>query len=228
MNEPDIYREWEPPSAWRHAVVCCWEQRVGVPKVQRVLPDGYADLLVHESGAVQVVGLHDGVALPFLPAGTRLRGLRLQPAAVAAAFRTSASSLRNQTMDAADVLGARRTRLLTRPQPLDAWIRSLQPDPRIVAAVELLRRCSVADAADRLGVTTRHLHRIVLEDVGLAPKAYQRVWRLQQFVRAIDRGGSLAAAAMDAGYADQSRLTREVHALAGLTPARLVGERHPR
>ena len=29
----------------------------------------------------------------------------------------------------------------------------------------------------------------------------------------------------EAGYADQSHLTREVHALAGLTPARLIHER---
>src|SRR5215210_2636008 len=50
LNEADIYREWEPPPEWRHAVACLWEQRVGVERVQRVVPDGHADLLVHDSG----------------------------------------------------------------------------------------------------------------------------------------------------------------------------------
>lgn len=225
MNEPDTYREWEPPVAWRHAVACCWEQRVGADRVQRVLPDGHADLLVHESGIVEVVGLHDEVALPFLPAGTGLRGIRLRPAAVAAAFETSASSLMNRTFPADDVLGAKRARRLAQPDGLDAWIRSVEPDPRTVAAVRLLASSSVSDVAARLGVTTRHLRRILVTDIGLAPKVYQRVVRFGSFLRAVDRGTSLSAAAADAGYADQAHLTREVRHLAGVTPARLVRER---
>ena len=229
MNEPDTYREWDPPAEWRHAVACCWEQRVGpTGRVQRVLPDGHADVLVYESGAVEIVGLHDGVTLPLLPAGTRLHGVRLRPAAVAAAFGTPASSLRNLTVAAADVLGSKRARRLAEPAGIGTWIRSVSPDPRTVAAVRLLASHSVDDAAELLGLTPRHLRRILLADVGLSPKAFQRVVRLQRFVRAADRGVPLAAAAADAGYADQSHLTREVRDLAGLTPAALVRERQPR
>lgn len=225
LNEPDTYREWQPPVAWRHAVACCWEQRVTAERVQRVLPDGHADLLVHGSGLVEVVGLYDEVALPVLPAGTRLRGVRLRPAAVAAAFEASASSLLNRTVPAEDVFGAKRARRLAQPDGLHAWIRSVDPDPRTAAAVRLLGAYSVSSVADQLGVTTRQLRRIMVAEVGLSPKAYQRVVRLQRFVRAVDRGITLAAASADAGYADQPHLTREVHRLAGLTPARLVQER---
>lgn len=224
-----MYREWDPPAEWRHAVACCWEQRVGPGgRVQRVLPDGHADVLVFDSGVVEVVGLHDEVALPLLPARTRLHGVRLRPAAVAAAFGTPAASLRNTTVAAADLLGARRARLLAEPGGIGAWIRSVAPDPRTVAAVRLLASRSVDDAAELLELTPRHLRRIMLADVGLGPKTFQRVVRLQRFVRAADRGAALAAAAAEAGYADQSHLTREVRALAGLTPAELVRERHPR
>src|SRR5688572_16790847 len=45
LNEGDIYREWAPPPAWRHAVACCWEQRVTADRIQRVVPDGRADVL---------------------------------------------------------------------------------------------------------------------------------------------------------------------------------------
>jgi AraC-like DNA-binding protein len=41
----------------------------------------------------------------------------------------------------------------------------------------------------------------------------------------VDRRTELAAASVDAGYADQAHLTREVRALSGLTPARLLAER---
>ena len=44
-------------------VACCWEQRVHADRVQRVLPDGHADVLLYGSGEVEVVGVYDHVAL---------------------------------------------------------------------------------------------------------------------------------------------------------------------
>lgn len=225
LNEADIYREWEPPPGWSHAVACCWEQQVGSTRVQRVLPDGHADLLLYDSGPIEVVGLHDEVSSPVLPAGTRLRGIRFRPAAVAPAFQTAGSSLRNRTVDADSVFGSRRALRLGDPHALDAWIRSIEPSPRSCAAVRLLTTRPVDEVAATLGVTGRHLRRIVLAEVGLAPKVYQQVVRLQRFVRAVDDGEPLAAAAAAAGYADQPHLTRDVRRFSGLTPGRLASER---
>jgi AraC-like DNA-binding protein len=225
LNEPDIYREWAPPPGWGHAVACCWEQRVSSERVQRVLPDGHADLLIYECGVIEVVGLYDEVSLPVLPAGTHLHGIRFHPAAVAAAFRTPASSLRNRSVPADSVLGSRRARSLADRQGIDAWIRSIEPSSRTLAAVDLLATRPVDDVAAELDVTGRHLRRIVLAEVGLAPKVYQQVVRLQRFIRAIDAGAPLAAAAMTAGYADQPHLTRAVRRFSALTPADLARER---
>jgi len=227
LNEPDIYREWAPPPAWVRAVACCWEQRVGVERVQRVLPDGHADLIFYDSGQVEVVGLHDEVALPALSVGTHLRGIRFRPAAVGAAFRTAASSLRNRTISADYVLGSRHVRRLRNPWFADVWIRSIEPSSRTVAAVELLACRTVEETAAALGVTGRHLRRIVLADVGLAPKVYQEVVRLQRFIQATDAGVPLATAAAVAGFADQPHLTRHVRRFAGLTRARLADDRRP-
>jgi AraC-like DNA-binding protein len=225
LNESDSYREWPAPPEWRHAVACLWEQRVVTNRVQRVVPDGHADLLIEQGGTVDVVGAYDEVALPELAAGTRLLGVRLRPEAVGAAFRTTASSLLNETLPAEDVFGARRARLLLDPAHRDAWIRSIQPDPRVARAVDLLRIHSVSGAAERLSLTTRQLQRLLRTQFGLAPKTYQRVARFQRFLRIADAGSSLAAAAVDAGYADQAHLTRDVVQLSGVTPARLVAER---
>jgi AraC-like DNA-binding protein len=48
LNETDIDRGWAPPPEWDHAVVCCWEQAVSRDRVQRVVPDGHADMLMYQ------------------------------------------------------------------------------------------------------------------------------------------------------------------------------------
>ena len=225
LNETDTYHEWAPPPAWRQAVVCCWEQRVGAERAQRVLPDGQADLVFYDSGRVEVVGLQDEVALPVLPGGAVLRGIRLRPAAVAAAFRVPASSLRNCSITADSVLGSRQARRLGNWRELDAWARSIVPDPRATVAVDLLATNSVNRVAEDIAVSERQLRRIVLAEAGLSPKVFQQVLRLQRFVRTADAGVDLAMAAALAGYADQPHLTREVRRFTGLTPTLLILDR---
>lgn len=61
--------------------------------------------------------------------------------------------------------------------------------------------------------------------VGLSPKVFQRVLRMQRFLAATERLDGLANAAAEAGYSDQPHMTREVRSLAGLSPTRLLRER---
>lgn len=174
MNESDIYREWAPPEAWREVVSCCWEQRVDADRVQRVLPDAHADVLLYGSGEVEFVGVYDHVALPPLPRGTRIRGIRLRPEAVAAAFRLKADQLRNLTLPGEDVIGARCTRRLRDDAGLDAWIRSIEPDHRTATAIELLQSKTVESVARQVGLSARQLQRTIVMNVGLTPKTLQR------------------------------------------------------
>jgi AraC-like DNA-binding protein len=74
-------------------------------------------------------------------------------------------------------------------------------------------------AAD-LGLSERQLRRRFHAAAGYGPKMLQRVLRFRRFLAAADR--DLARAALDAGYADQSHLTRECAQLAGRTPAALL------
>lgn len=80
---------------------------------------------------------------------------------------------------------------------------------------------SVDETAHALGLSSRHLRRLLLEHTGLGPKEHQRVGRLRRFV---DDDSPLADAAVAAGYADQSHLTREVTRLCGLPPGALRAE----
>jgi AraC-like DNA-binding protein/uncharacterized Zn ribbon protein len=206
-------------------VACVWEQQVGTETTQRVIPDAHADLLTYGDGRVEVTGLHDRVALPHLPAGTHVRGVRLRPQAVAVAFRIDASSLVNRTVALEDLLGSRSARQLADSRRVDSWITSLLPSRRTTQALRLLSSHTVEQTAARCEVSSRQLHRSLVLETGLSPKKLQRVLRMQAFLAAAEAGQGLAAAATAAGYFDQPHLSRDLQALAGATPGQLLRER---
>lgn len=97
--------------------------------------------------------------------------------------------------------------------------------------VESLRRGAgstrVTTLAHRLGVSERHLRRLIVDETGIAPLHFARIQRFLALVRASDRAPrpAWAALAADYGFADQSHLIREVQHLAGVSPTLLHDER---
>jgi AraC-like DNA-binding protein len=85
----------------------------------------------------------------------------------------------------------------------------------------------VAMLARQLGVTDRHLRRLVVDETGIAPRHFARIQRFHALLRASDLAPrpSWSALAAYYGYADQSHLIREVQNLAGVTPTQLHAER---
>ena len=74
--------------------------------------------------------------------------------------------------------------------------------------------------ADELGLSERQLRRRFHAAAGYGPKTLQRVLRFRRFLAG--PRDDLARAALEAGYADQPHLAREVAKLAGTTPSRLI------
>ena len=97
--------------------------------------------------------------------------------------------------------------------------------------MESLRRGAnaprVATLAQQLGVTDRHLRRLIVDETGIAPRHFARIQRFHALLRASDLAPRPAWAELAAhhGYADQSHLIREVQDLAGVTPTQLHHER---
>ena len=120
------------------------------------------------------------------------------------------------------------------PPALAPWVRRV-----VAAAVQLLERhpalpVGVGGLGAALGLGDRQLRRRFLAAVGYGPKTLARVLRFQRLLGLLDGsdgrawGPSLAAAATDAGYADQAHMTTECTRLAGLAPTALLAERrHP-
>jgi AraC-like DNA-binding protein len=101
----------------------------------------------------------------------------------------------------------------------------------LLASMASLRRSAgathVSELARRLGVSDRHLRRLMVNETGIAPHHFARIQRFHALLRASDLvlRPSWAALAAHHGYADQSHLIREVQHLAGVSPTRLHEER---
>jgi AraC-like DNA-binding protein len=136
-------------------------------------------------------------------------------------------------------------------------IADAEPDQALTRVAALLRDpgARAEDVAAQVGLSERQLRRRCHAAAGYGPKTLQRILRFQRFVQLLDaaplgtpgpgaaghgamaRGApqpdatgrpfDLAAAAIAAGYADQSHLTRECAAFSGLTPAELARIRRP-
>jgi AraC-like DNA-binding protein len=79
---------------------------------------------------------------------------------------------------------------------------------------------SLDELAVVAGLSKFYLLRAFRRAYGVTPHAYQRQLRLAHAWQAIANGHPLTRATYDAGFADQSHLTRQFAALFGLTPAR--------
>lgn len=239
MNETDTmsrYREWPAPGA-ADVVRCWWEQRIGTGTedfVQRVLPDGCSDVIVTAAGEALVAGPAMAVAMPRLPPGARLRGLRIRTDALAAVLGLPGTEIRDLTVPLAGIMPDRLARSMAaavwEQRVPESW-RSAAVDGRVHFAARRLLSSPAVDAATvagEVGVTGRQLRRLMLHHTGLGCRSLQRVGRLQHFLRLAERewpATTLATLAPVAGYADQAHLSREVRDLAGTTPRALLRER---
>ncbi len=101
-------------------------------------------------------------------------------------------------------------------------------DPAVVAAARALSRgMPVGEAATVLGLLPRTLHRRFTAQVGLSPKRFARVQRLQRVVRDLDGRTRVdwAAVAARHGYADQPHLSDEFRELVGVSPGQYLRSR---
>ena len=86
---------------------------------------------------------------------------------------------------------------------------------------------SIEWLAQSHGVSYKRLERVFARDVGLSPKHFARVARLQRALElaTMQRGTTLAWLAAESGYADQAHLTREFSRLMGATPRAFLAAR---
>jgi AraC-like DNA-binding protein len=80
---------------------------------------------------------------------------------------------------------------------------------------------SVAELAQRFGLSAEHASRAFRDMFAMTPVAFRSEHRLRTAVRAVAAGAPLADIAHACGYADQAHMTRAFVSALGLTPARV-------
>jgi AraC-like DNA-binding protein len=205
-----------------------------LPATGRILPDGCMDLI------------WDGIRLFVAGPDTTARWHTSEPNACYVGLRfsrglgpgllgTAADEVRDQSPPLDDLWPCAEARVLSdqvaadAEQALERWLKDrtahCEP-PQLGAAVFHLagRGTPVTAMADRLGYSTRQLHRRCLPLFGYGPQHLSRVLRLRRALAAAREGMPLAQAAATAGFADQAHLSREARDLTGTTPTGLLSE----
>src|SRR5579863_3654108 len=205
-----------------------------VPGAMLAGPTSRACVIEFEEGRAHIsVVFALGGACRFFAAPLAL--FRDEQVALEDVWGHAGANLRERLLEAAtpgDALGVLEDVLLGRL----IQAGRLVPDPAVAAAAcALSRGVPVGEVADGLGLLPRTLRRRFTAQVGLTPKRFARVRRLQRVVRDLDGQVRVdwAAVAARHGYADQPHLTDEFRALVGVTPteylrARIDGPNHLR
>ena len=165
--------------------------------------------------------------------------VELTPAGALALFGGDVEALTDTVVPLDDVLGARGGRLVERLAATGSWAKRLdvldgelggaEPGPALSPEVEWLRRqlaacqgaARVEPLMDETGWSRRHMTERFHRQLGVPPKAYARLLRFEHAAALLvdaAPGRTLADVAIAAGYYDQSHLTRDFAALAGMTP----------
>jgi AraC-like DNA-binding protein len=160
--------------------------------------------------------------------------IRLRPAAARTLLGFSLREISAQFHDLESVFpsAARlRQRLaesrsdVERIQAMERWVLSLvrfPPRPQVAGVVETILhsggRFPIDAVAAYAGLSVRQLERHFLDDVGLTPKAFSRIVRLQAALRRIREGRALSDVAIACGYYDQAHMTRDFRHLAAMSP----------
>lgn len=201
---------------------------------KRIIPDLCADFIVDSTGESWLVGPATTADLVTITPGATLWGIRINPPALRSILGTEAESVQDSKIAFGDVLPSRTSRILADAlchERVDTQLlESLWPGLRIDAvalqghvALTNSPNVRIHEIASDLGVSERHFRRTISASVGLSPKMIQKVQRMQNVLTLARReGASLSAIAAHTGYADQAHLSRDVQALTGITPTRLL------
>jgi AraC-like DNA-binding protein len=247
LTSTQTYRDRPPAAALGRHVACVSVQQVfpgSEPYTHRPVPNGSAELRCAVGAVPQVVGPQTGPLEHTLTPGTTVVSVRFKPGAAPSVLGLPASEVVDLSVGADELWGRSAVALgeavAAAASPWEAAAKleaaiagrladAAEPDPIAMEAVRLLlpgRTRDVTSLPSELYISESQLRRRLQEATGFAPKVLHRMLRFQGFL-ALAQGyehpsRELARLAADAGYADQSHLTREAASLAGLSPRTLL------
>jgi AraC-like DNA-binding protein len=247
MNQSSRYTEYEPSLHYRTDFACVWTGETGADGgyTDRVLPDACIDV-IWDGQRLFVAGPDTGpvIGAPRAP-GSFVVGARFRPGHAPSVLGVPALEILDQRVALEDLWGERATTPIRdslagvppdkAARVLEARVGARAPDDDhstalVDGVLHLAATTDIDTLASDLGVTTRTLHRRCVHRFGYGAKMLQQVLRFRRFLSLAEAApaATLARLAADAGYADQSHLTRDCNRMSGLTPSELLVSRRVR
>ncbi len=240
-----IYWELKPPSRLVDSVECFWisEQEFKADGLQRVVPDGCADIIYTRIGGkaeLRFVGAMTQWKDFPQPAGVCSVGVRFRPSMWADILRVNGEATTDRIIPLNDLWNKRAvelSRLLETTDQPSQFVRILaqaipsvevhSPLQRAIRMMEKLQGQLALDSAAAMAeLSARQFRRRCIEATGLTPKKLNRILRFRQAANlAATWAGRQADLAAECGYADQSHLIAECRKFAGRTAAEIVNKK---
>jgi AraC-like DNA-binding protein len=233
--------ERRPPADLAGQLVCAWRGDIG--EARTLLPDECVDMF-WVGGSVWVSGPETRSWPSAAAPGTDVVGVCFRSGVASSLLGVAASELRDVRVRLDQLWGDRAAcelaeRISCRADD-DGRAFELENAVRLMAAgagdldvvalevagrLRTARTASARTLARATHLSERQLHRRCTAAFGYGPEFLLRIHRIQRFLqlaRDESRSPRLADLAIDAGYADQPHLTREVRSIMGTTPAQLL------
>jgi AraC-like DNA-binding protein len=175
-------------------------------------------------------------------------GVHFKPGGSTPFFKLPAGELHNQRISLAEIWHSRATELRDRLLAASTWadrflvlekflLMVMQPPDRYNAVNFALREfersptLTVSEVTDKIGFSARHFNQIFRNRVGLTPKLFCRVRRLQQVLDRLSGKDRVdwADVAITCGYFDQAHFIHDFRMFANCTPTEYLAQRgfHP-
>ena len=190
-----------------------------------------------------VIGLHTRPYEVRFRSHVRTFGIRFKPEGIYNLFGVPASLFSERFEDMETVLGRHFRDYCSRlreaedihqkqnmtHQYLLNQLQNHHPEKTYLnCAADLIRNAHAAlkveDLRGKVFISRRQLEREFREKIGLTPKQYMRIARLNAINRYLLSGSNLnlGSLSLEAGFADQAHLCREFKTFAGLPPAKFI------
>jgi len=219
-----------------------WTFTVETPTVElRIIPDGRIDLIFDlEMRQAFIAGPHERPFDVRHERATRLLGATMSPEFAAASLGVEPHSRIGAWGPLGACLGplagelseriaaARHTRAQVATLETFLLARAGVADHRVSRAITEIRaaggKVGVAALGRRSGASPRTLARLFDRFVGLPPKTFARIARVQEALRRMQEAPApnLKTLAAELGFSDQAHMSREVKAMTGASPGRLA------
>lgn len=224
--------EVEPPAELSDRVLCIWSLEAGPSALLPVIPDGCLDLILCRKGlqsSLILAGLDlEAWTAPVEPNLAYL-GVRFRPGVLPDPLGFSAEALAGNRVDVGCEASVGQQRwirsILTSDQALPIMLEGLATTlrPASSGTLEALHQATRGETGSR---TRRTFQRTLTRATGLPPSAWFASARARTAaLTLLETGLPLTEVALEAGYADQAHLTREIRRRLGLTPARMRRQR---